>query len=197
MTNEPSWLVTAQREAAGLPEWLREPFLTLVHTGEASADFKKQLGRLPALQRAAEAVFASVESDYLPLIRARYGAATRDRRDEMSRTRRSRLHREDQPTTRGVPASRITTTTSFLDLVDILSRGSTEQWRSLYAAAMHDEAVRLDIEAALPLVDIEITNADLIWRDLLAHLRETDRRREESGAEHAPHTSPPETPLRP
>lgn len=68
--------------------------------------------------------------------------------------------------------SRITTKPSFLDLVDTLSRGSTESWRVLYAAAKHDEQVRREIEAALPLVDTEVTRADLIWKDLLAYLRQ-------------------------
>ena len=66
--------------------------------------------------------------------------------------------------------SRITTTAGFLDLVDVLGRGSTEQWRELYRRAQNDRAVRAQIRTALRLVDPEIGSGREIWAFLLEHI---------------------------
>jgi hypothetical protein len=66
--------------------------------------------------------------------------------------------------------SRITTTAGFLDLADVLGRGSTEDWRALYHRAQTDRAVRAQIRAALPLVDPEIGSGREIWAFLLEHI---------------------------
>jgi hypothetical protein len=62
---------------------------------------------------------------------------------------------------------RATTQPSFLDLVDLLGRGSTEDWQELYAEAKENPQVRALIEEALPFVDPEIGEAKTLWRFLL------------------------------
>lgn len=66
--------------------------------------------------------------------------------------------------------SRITTTGGFLDLVDALGRGGTDEWRLLYRRAEHDTALREQIRAALPLVDPEIGSGRELWGFLLDHI---------------------------
>lgn len=66
--------------------------------------------------------------------------------------------------------SRITTTAGFLDLVDVLGRGGTEEWRALYQRARTDAAVREQIRSALPLVDPEIGSGRELWAFLLEHI---------------------------
>jgi uncharacterized protein (DUF2336 family) len=73
--------------------------------------------------------------------------------------------------------SRITTTPGFLDLVDVLGRGGTEEWRALYRRAQMDVAVRDQIRAALPLVDPEIGSGREIWAFLLEHIEQREARR--------------------
>ncbi len=51
---------------------------------------------------------------------------------------------------------RATTEPSFLDYVDLLSRGGTEEWQELYAEAKQNPRVRAMIEKALAVVDPEI-----------------------------------------
>ncbi len=62
---------------------------------------------------------------------------------------------------------RATTSPSFLDYVDLLGRGSTEDWKVLYAEAKRNPRVRSTIEEALAFVDPEIGEARALWRILL------------------------------
>lgn len=62
---------------------------------------------------------------------------------------------------------RATTTPGFLDYVDLLSRGGTEDWKGLYAEAKRDPRVRQTIEDALRFVDPEIGETKALWRILL------------------------------
>ena len=80
---------------------------------------------------------------------------------------------------------RIATVTGFLDLVDLLGRGGTEDWCILYDRARRDAALRDEIRAAIPLVDPEMGAARELWIFLLEHL---ERRID-------PETAPPQ-PLR-
>jgi hypothetical protein len=75
---------------------------------------------------------------------------------------------------------RITSTGGFLDLVDVLGRGGTDEWRLLYRRAEHDVAVREQIRAALPLVDPEIGSGRELWSFLLDHLEQREARRSSS-----------------
>jgi hypothetical protein len=67
---------------------------------------------------------------------------------------------------------RATTTAGFLDLVDVLSRGGTAEWRALYRRAMADVELRTEIEAALVLTDPELGAARELWAYLLTTLPE-------------------------
>ncbi len=62
---------------------------------------------------------------------------------------------------------RATTEPSFLDFVDLLSRGGTEEWQELYAEAKQNPRVRAMIEKALAFVDPEIGESRALWRFLL------------------------------
>lgn len=65
---------------------------------------------------------------------------------------------------------RATTAPGFLDYVDLLGRGSTEDWKDLYARAKLDPALRTTIEEALEFVDPEIGEARALWRILLDNM---------------------------
>lgn len=67
-------------------------------------------------------------------------------------------------------AARATTASSFLDLVDVLSRGGTDEWRDLYRRAAVEMRLRDEIRAALPLVDPELGAARELWEYLLTTL---------------------------
>jgi len=75
---------------------------------------------------------------------------------------------------------RITSTPGFLDLVDVLGRGGTDEWRLLYGRAAQDVTVREQIRAALPLVDPEIGSGRELWSFLLHHLEQREARRPSS-----------------
>lgn len=62
---------------------------------------------------------------------------------------------------------RATTQPSFLDYVDLLSRGGTQEWQELYAEAKQNPRVRSMVEDALAFVDPEIGEAKALWRFLL------------------------------
>ena len=62
---------------------------------------------------------------------------------------------------------RSTTVPSFLDYVDVLNRGGTEEWKRLYVEAKADPEVRRTIEDALAFVDPELGEAKALWRILL------------------------------
>lgn len=62
---------------------------------------------------------------------------------------------------------RATTKLSFLDYVDLLSRGGTEEWQELYAEAKQNPHVRAMVEDALAFVDPEIGEAKVLWQFLL------------------------------
>jgi hypothetical protein len=84
---------------------------------------------------------------------------------------------------------RITSTRGFLDLVDVLGRGDTDEWRLLYRRAEHDVAVREQIRAALPLVDTEIGSGRELWSFLLDYLEQREARgpfSTRSGRSHTP-----------
>lgn len=66
--------------------------------------------------------------------------------------------------------SRSTTAPGFLDLVNIMSRGGTAEWQSLYERAKADPGLRADLQAALPLVDPEIGEGRALWAFLLDRL---------------------------
>ncbi len=65
---------------------------------------------------------------------------------------------------------RITREVGFLDLVDLLGRGGTEDWQRLYERAKGDLALRDGIREALLLVDPEMGSARVLWEGLLARL---------------------------
>jgi len=74
--------------------------------------------------------------------------------------------------------SRSTTAPSFLDLVNVMSRGGTTDWQSLYARAKDDPGLRADLQAALALVDPEIGEGRALWAfllDRLDHVRSVER----------------------
>jgi hypothetical protein len=79
-------------------------------------------------------------------------------------------------------ASRITTEPGFLDLVDVLGRGSTEDWRALYQRALSDASLRAEIRSALPLVDPEVGSGKELWSFLLECI--------ERAIEHRTHVRP-------
>lgn len=62
---------------------------------------------------------------------------------------------------------RATTEPTFLDYVDLLGRGSTEDWQELYAEAKQNPRARALVEKALAFVDPEIGEAAALWRFLL------------------------------
>lgn len=62
---------------------------------------------------------------------------------------------------------RATTEPSFLDYVDLMSRGSTEDWQELYAEAKRNPRVHAMAEKALAFVDPEIGEGKVLWRFLL------------------------------
>jgi hypothetical protein len=64
------WEEVVAREAERLPIHLREPFVRLVQTGEASPDFLALVDDHPELQRAADAVFAVAEREFAPVVHA-------------------------------------------------------------------------------------------------------------------------------
>lgn len=66
--------------------------------------------------------------------------------------------------------SRSTTSSGFLTLVNIMSRGGTEDWQLLYDKAKGDPALRADLRAALPLVDPEVGEGRALWAYLLDRL---------------------------
>lgn len=62
---------------------------------------------------------------------------------------------------------RVTTKASFHDCIDLLDRGSTEDWQELYAEGKENPQVRALIEAALPFLDPDCGEAKVSWRFLL------------------------------
>lgn len=70
--------------------------------------------------------------------------------------------------------SRITTEPSFHDLVDVLGRGSTDEWHGLYQRAKTDPKLREDIRAALEFVDPELGATRKLWIYLLTHIEQPD-----------------------
>lgn len=67
-------------------------------------------------------------------------------------------------------APRATTIPGFLDVVDVLGRGGTDDWRALYQRAASDGNVRAEVEAALQFVDPELGAARELWAFLLSTL---------------------------
>jgi hypothetical protein len=65
---------------------------------------------------------------------------------------------------------RATTKPSFLDYVDLLSRGGTEEWQEIYAEAKQNQRVRALVEEALAFVDPEIGEAKALWGFLLDNM---------------------------
>lgn len=76
--------------------------------------------------------------------------------------------------------SRSTSRPTFLDLVNLLGRGGTNDWRHIYQRAKTDAGLRDDIEAAIPLIDPELGSAAPLWTFLLGHIREIVLRSETS-----------------
>ncbi len=72
--------------------------------------------------------------------------------------------------------SRITTEPGFLDLIDLLSRGGTADWRALYQRAQGDPELRSDIRAALEFVDPELGAARELWSLLLDRAEQKEHR---------------------
>jgi len=62
---------------------------------------------------------------------------------------------------------RATAEPTFLDYIDLLGRGSTEEWQELYAEAKENPRVRALIEEALAFVDPELGEGRTLWRFLL------------------------------
>lgn len=65
---------------------------------------------------------------------------------------------------------RATTEVGFLDLVDTLCRGGTDDWRALFEACLLDLSLRAEVRDALPMVDPEIGSAGPLWAFLLEHM---------------------------
>jgi hypothetical protein len=63
--------------------------------------------------------------------------------------------------------SRSTVAPGFLDIVNIMSRGGTEDWQALYAGAKADLAIRAMVLEALHQVDPELGEARALWAFLL------------------------------
>jgi hypothetical protein len=61
------------------------------------------------------------------------------------------------------PANGLTLT----ELANIIGRGGTEDWRELYARALHSQRLRQKIRACLPLVDPEIGDSRKLWQLIL------------------------------
>jgi hypothetical protein len=72
----------------------------------------------------------------------------------------------------GMRTQRISNEPGFWDLVDLLGRGGTDDWRDLFQRAAADPAFREEIRAALQLVDPELGAAKELWRFLIEHLEE-------------------------
>ena len=66
--------------------------------------------------------------------------------------------------------SRSTTTPGVLDLVNVMGRGGTGDWQTLYARAKEDPDLRATLRDALPLVDPEVGEGRSIWTWLLDRL---------------------------
>ena len=66
--------------------------------------------------------------------------------------------------------SRSTTASSFLDFVNIMGRGGTEDWQALYARAKADPELRTVLRAALPLMDPETGEGRSLWTLMLDRL---------------------------
>ncbi|MEJ7812542.1 MAG: hypothetical protein WKG32_19175 [Gemmatimonadaceae bacterium] len=75
--------------------------------------------------------------------------------------------------------TRSTSVPTLLDLVNVLGRGSTDDWRRLYARAKAEPALRARIARALEMVDPETGEARALWGVLLDAL---DRRAPEGDA---------------
>jgi hypothetical protein len=69
---------------------------------------------------------------------------------------------------------RATTELSFLDFVDLLSRGGTAEWQELYAEAKQNSSVRAMTEKALAFIDPETGDTQILWRYLLGNMRAVD-----------------------
>ena len=67
--------------------------------------------------------------------------------------------------------SRSTSRPTFLDLVNLLGRGGTDDWRQIYQHAKKDPELQKDIEAAIPLIDPDLGSAAPLWTFLLSHIR--------------------------
>ena len=65
---------------------------------------------------------------------------------------------------------RIATSPGFLDLVDIITRGGSQEWQALYAAAKEDAGLRAEISLALTQVDPELASSRAIWEELLERM---------------------------
>lgn len=68
---------------------------------------------------------------------------------------------------------RSTTVPSFLDLVDTISRGGTDEWRELYERAVNDLELQALIGRALPMVDPELGASRELWAYLLDTMQPT------------------------
>ena len=67
--------------------------------------------------------------------------------------------------------SRSTSRPTFLDLVNLLGRGGTDDWRHIYQHAKTDVELQGDIEAAIPLIDPDLGSSGTLWTFLLEHVR--------------------------
>lgn len=63
--------------------------------------------------------------------------------------------------------SRITVEPSFLDLVDLMAYGGTEDWRALYLRARRDPDLRRQIRDALPLIEPNLSSTQELWLRLI------------------------------
>jgi hypothetical protein len=66
--------------------------------------------------------------------------------------------------------TRTTNVPGFLDLVNVMGRGGTADWQTLYAEAKRDAQLRLTLRDALPLIDPEIGEGRALWLLLLNRL---------------------------
>ena len=64
---------------------------------------------------------------------------------------------------------RFTTRPTALSLLNIVQRGSTEQWQALYEQC-HDPAVARELAQVLPLRDPDLMASARLWQFLLQNL---------------------------